>query len=100
MARRIVVTGMGVVSPLGNDADSVAASLREGRSGLRAMPEYAEMGLRSQVAGVAEIDLEAVIDQCSSSPPPASTMSWVPWRIMSAAAPMQCAEVAQAADSE
>ena len=54
---------MGVVSPLGNDADSVAASLREGRSGLRAMPEYAEMGLRSQVAGVPEIDLEAAIDR-------------------------------------
>ncbi|HEU4813233.1 MAG TPA: beta-ketoacyl synthase N-terminal-like domain-containing protein, partial [Xanthomonadaceae bacterium] len=63
MGRRIVVTGMGVVSPLGNDAASVSASLREGRSGLRAMPEYAEMGLRSQVAGVPEIDLEAAIDR-------------------------------------
>ena len=63
MSRRIVVTGMGVVSPLGNDADSVATSLREGRSGLRAMPEYAEMGLRSQVAGVPEIDLEGTIDR-------------------------------------
>ena len=63
MSRRIVVTGMGVVSPLGNDAASVATSLREGRSGLRAMPEYAEMGLRSQVAGVPEIDLEAAIDR-------------------------------------
>ena len=63
MSRRIVVTGMGVVSPLGNDADSVATSLREGRSGLRAMPEYAEMGLRSQVAGEPEIDLEGTIDR-------------------------------------
>ena len=63
MSRRIVVTGMGVVSPLGNDAASVATSLREGRSGLRAMPEYAEMGLRSQVAGVPEIDLDAAIDR-------------------------------------
>ena len=63
MGRRIVVTGMGVVSPLGNDAATVSASLREGRSGLRAMPEYAEMGLRSQVAGVPEIDLEAAIDR-------------------------------------
>jgi len=63
MARRIVVTGMGLVSPLGNDAAAVSSALREGRSGLRAMPQYAEMGLRSQVAGVPEIDLEAAIDR-------------------------------------
>ncbi|HET6436158.1 MAG TPA: beta-ketoacyl-ACP synthase I [Xanthomonadaceae bacterium] len=61
--RRVVVTGMGVISPLGNDAASVTDALRHGRSGLRAMPEYAELGLRSQVAGVPEIDLEAVIDR-------------------------------------
>ena len=61
--RRVVVTGMGVVSPLGNDIASVATSLREGRSGLRAMPEYAERGLRSQVAGACDIDLDAVIDR-------------------------------------
>ncbi|KAG1476277.1 hypothetical protein G6F53_014320 [Rhizopus delemar] len=41
-----------------------------------------------------------LIAQCRSSPPPANMMSCAPWRIMSAAAPMQCAEVAQAADSE
>jgi len=63
MSRRVVVTGMGVVSPLGNDIASVATSLREGRSGLRAMPEYAERGLRSQVAGACDIDLDAVIDR-------------------------------------
>ncbi|GAB3096128.1 beta-ketoacyl-ACP synthase I [Lysobacter terrae] len=62
-ARRVVVTGMGIVSPLGNDAASVASALREGRSGLRAMPEYATLGLRSQVAGVCDIDLEAQIDR-------------------------------------
>ena len=62
-ARRVVVTGYGVVSPLGNDADAVSASLREGRSGIRHVPEYAEMGLRSQVAGVCEIDLDALIDR-------------------------------------
>ena len=60
---RVVVTGYGVVSPLGNDADTVSASLREGRSGIRHVPEYAEMGLRSQVAGVCEIDLDALIDR-------------------------------------
>jgi 3-oxoacyl-[acyl-carrier-protein] synthase-1 len=61
--RRVVVTGMGIVSPLGNDAPTVAGALREGRSGLRAMPEYSELGLRSQVAGVCDIDLEAAIDR-------------------------------------
>jgi len=60
---RVVVTGYGVVSPLGNDADTVSASLREGRSGIRHVPEYAEMGLRSQVAGVCDIDLDALIDR-------------------------------------
>jgi 3-oxoacyl-[acyl-carrier-protein] synthase-1 len=61
--RRVVVTGMGVVSPLGNDVASVAGALREGRGGIRAIPEYAELGLRSQVAGVCDIDLDAVIDR-------------------------------------
>ncbi|MBS0200623.1 MAG: beta-ketoacyl-ACP synthase I [Proteobacteria bacterium] len=61
--RRVVVTGMGIVSPLGNTADDVSRALREGRSGLRFVQEYADMGLRSQVAGVCEIDLESRIDR-------------------------------------
>ena len=61
--RRVVITGMGIVSCLGNDQASVAAALREGRSGIRHVPEYAELGLRSQVAGVPEIDLEAQIER-------------------------------------
>lgn len=61
--RRVVVTGLGVVSPLGNDTASVASALREGRSGIRAVPEYAELGLRSQVAGVCDIDLDDAIDR-------------------------------------
>ncbi|NZA28550.1 beta-ketoacyl-ACP synthase I [Luteimonas sp. SJ-92] len=61
--RRVVVTGLGVVSCLGNDRASVAASLREGRAGIVAVPEYAELGLRSQVAGVPDIDLAALIDR-------------------------------------
>jgi 3-oxoacyl-[acyl-carrier-protein] synthase-1 len=61
--RRVAVTGLGIVSPLGNDAATVASALRDGRSGLRAMPEYAELGLRSHVAGAPEIDLEAAIDR-------------------------------------
>jgi 3-oxoacyl-[acyl-carrier-protein] synthase I len=61
--RRVVVTGMGVVSCIGNDADTVSASLRGLRPGIRFIPEYAELGLRSQVAGVPQIDLEAQIDR-------------------------------------
>ena len=61
--RRIAITGMGIVSCLGNDLDTVSAALREGRSGIRHMPVYAEMGLRSQVAGVPQIDLDAAIDR-------------------------------------
>jgi len=61
--RRVVVTGMGIISCLGNTADTVASSLRDLRSGIRAMPEYAARGLRSQVAGVPDIDLEEAIDR-------------------------------------
>src|SRR6476620_2424652 len=60
--RRVVVTGMGIVSPLGNDVATVSSALREGRSGLRTYPEEPEH-LRSHVAGMCEIDLEAVIDR-------------------------------------
>ena len=61
--RRVVITGAGIVSCIGNDEASVVASLREGRSGIRAMPVFAEMGLRSQVAGQPQIDLDARIDR-------------------------------------
>ncbi|MEO8249978.1 MAG: beta-ketoacyl-ACP synthase I [Burkholderiales bacterium] len=61
--KRVVITGTGIVSCIGNDRASVTASLREGRSGIRAMPQFTEMGLRSQVAGVPQIDLEALIDR-------------------------------------
>lgn len=61
--RRVVVTGMGIVSCLGNDADAVSASLRAGRSGITHQPAYAEAGLRSHVAGMPQIDLDALIDR-------------------------------------
>jgi len=61
--RRVVVTGMGIVSCLGNLPATVARALRDGRSGIRAIPEYVERGLRSQVAGVPQIDLDAAIDR-------------------------------------
>ena len=47
-ARRVVVTGLGIVSSIGNNASEVLAGLREGRSGIEYCPEYAEQGLRSR----------------------------------------------------
>ena len=61
--RRVVITGMGVVSPIGNSADEVAQALREGRSGVEASPEMAERGFRSQVAGTLKIDPADHIDK-------------------------------------
>ncbi|HLZ96803.1 MAG TPA: beta-ketoacyl-ACP synthase I [Steroidobacteraceae bacterium] len=60
---RVAVTGLGIVSCLGNDKASVAASLREGRSGIRHVQEYADLGLRSHIAGTPEIDLVALVDR-------------------------------------
>ena len=61
--RRIAITGLGITSCLGNDADTVSRALREGRSGIRHIPEYAELGFRSHVGGAPQIDLEAQIDR-------------------------------------
>ncbi len=61
--RRVVVTGMGIVSCIGTSVEQVLASLREGRSGISFVPEYAELGFRSQVAGKPEVDLDAAIDR-------------------------------------
>jgi 3-oxoacyl-[acyl-carrier-protein] synthase I len=61
--RRVVITGLGITSCLGNDADTVSAALREGRSGIRHIPQYAELGFRSHVGGTPEIDLDAQIDR-------------------------------------
>ncbi|WP_159913108.1 beta-ketoacyl-ACP synthase I [Pantoea sp. 18069] len=63
MKRRVVITGTGIVSCIGNDNAAVEASLRESRSGIRAMPEFTELGMRSQVAGIPQIDVEALIDR-------------------------------------
>jgi 3-oxoacyl-[acyl-carrier-protein] synthase-1 len=59
--RRVVVTGMGIVSCLGNDLSSVERSLREGRSGIQYVPEYEALGLRSHVAGIPDLAKEAPI---------------------------------------
>jgi 3-oxoacyl-[acyl-carrier-protein] synthase-1 len=61
--RRVVVTGMGIVSSIGNNTQEVVASLREARSGIVAAATYRDMGFRSQVEGAVKIDLDAMIDR-------------------------------------
>src|SRR5579864_7179262 len=61
--RRVAVTGIGIVSSIGNNANEVIASLREARSGITAAPEYAELGFRCQVHGRPQIDWEAMVDR-------------------------------------
>lgn len=62
--RRVVVTGLGIVSSLGNNQSEVLASLKAGRSGISYQPEYAAHGLRSQVAGsIKNLDIDALIER-------------------------------------
>lgn len=61
--KRVVITGLGIVSCLGNDKESVTESLREGRSGIKFQEEYKNVGMRSHVAGSVDIDLDAHIDR-------------------------------------
>ncbi|MCB1623513.1 MAG: beta-ketoacyl-ACP synthase I, partial [Pseudomonadales bacterium] len=61
--RRVVVTGMGIVSCLGNDLETVSSALAAGRSGIRAMPDYPAAGLRSHIAGVPQIVVSEHIDR-------------------------------------
>ena len=61
--RRVVITGIGIISPIGNNATEVEASLRAGRSGIVFAPEYAEHGFRSQIHGMPQIVLEDHIDK-------------------------------------
>ncbi|ORU93457.1 MAG: beta-ketoacyl-[acyl-carrier-protein] synthase I [Cycloclasticus sp. symbiont of Poecilosclerida sp. N] len=61
--RRVVITGMGIVSSLGSDASSVANSLKTGKSGISFVEAYKEKGFRSHVAGVPDINLDELIDR-------------------------------------
>ena len=61
--RRVVVTGMGIVSCLGNTTEAVIDSLRHGKSGISFNEKFREMGLRSQVCGSVDIDLVGLIDR-------------------------------------
>ena len=61
--RRVVVTGMGIVSSIGNDTQEVTTSLREGRSGIGFAQEYADLNFRCHVHGAPKIDVEALVDR-------------------------------------
>lgn len=61
--RRVVVTGLGIVSSIGNNQQEVIESLREGRSGIEFCEDYAELGFRSQIHGSIKIDLQDLVDR-------------------------------------
>jgi len=61
--KRVVVTGMGVISCIGNDIDTVLSSLRTGKSGIRHNESYQEQGFRSQVSGSIDVNLQERIDR-------------------------------------
>ncbi len=61
--RRVVITGLGIVSPIGNTAAEVTAALKAGTSGIEASPEMAEHGFRSRIAGTLKIDVADHVDK-------------------------------------
>src|SRR3974390_3733570 len=61
--RRVVVTGMGIVSSIGNNTQEVLGSLHEAKSGITRADKYAELGFRSQVQGAPALDPSGVIDR-------------------------------------
>jgi len=63
MTRRVVVTGIGIVSSIGNNAEEVTESLRLAKSGIVAAPDYTELGFRSQVKGSVKMDVADHIDR-------------------------------------
>jgi len=63
MSRRVVITGLGIVSCLGTDAETVTDSLYHGRSGISTRQEQIDIGMRSHVAGAPDIDLKELIDR-------------------------------------
>src|ERR1700712_5749106 len=63
MMKRVVVTGLGIVSSIGNNSQEVVASLREAKSGIVTAEDYIRLGFRSQVHGSLKLDLDAVVDR-------------------------------------
>ena len=63
--RRVVVTGLGIVSCIGNDADTVAANLKAGQSGIDTDEKMVELGFRSQISGRPDCDYKEIISKRS-----------------------------------
>ncbi|MGX2969074.1 beta-ketoacyl-ACP synthase I [Ursidibacter arcticus] len=61
--KRVVITGLGIISSIGNNKEEVLASLREGKSGIEFVPDFAEVGMRSQVAGTIKLSPSEFIDR-------------------------------------
>ena len=61
--KRVVVTGLGIVSPIGNNAAEVTKSLKDGTSGIEFVQEYRDLGFRSQVAGTLKVNLDELVDR-------------------------------------
>ncbi len=61
--RRIVISGMGITSCLGSTTETVTAALKQGLSGIKYNPSYAELGMRSHIAGIIDLDLSELIDR-------------------------------------
>ena len=61
--RRVVITGMGIVSPLGDTKGDVLVSLKEGISGIRFQKAYEELNLRSRIGGFTRIDIKEHVDK-------------------------------------
>src|ERR1700743_3657348 len=61
--KRVVVTGLGIVSSIGNNAAEVTASLRDAKSGIVTAEDYVRLGFRSQVHGSLKINLDEVVDR-------------------------------------
>ena len=61
--RRVVITGAGIISCLGNNLEEVRSALKEGRSGIRFNQSYADIGMRSQISGSVRLNTEELIDR-------------------------------------
>ncbi|AKO45096.1 beta-ketoacyl-ACP synthase I [[Haemophilus] ducreyi] len=61
--KRVVITGLGIISSIGNNKEEVLASLKEGKSGIEFVPEFAEVGMRSQIAGTVKLNPAELIDR-------------------------------------
>src|SRR6476659_7637306 len=61
--RRVVITGIGIVSSIGNNSQEVLASLREAKSGIVKADDYARLGFRCQVHGARKLDLDSAVDR-------------------------------------